>query len=55
MTAVAIRRKADGKYAHNAYIHADKPRYLLSESKAIAFIRVDLGADLDEYELEPKH
>lgn len=54
MTAVAIRRKADGLYLHNAYIHAQTPRYAQSEGKARMVIRIDRGADLDEYELVPR-
>lgn len=51
MSEVAIRRVCDGKYAHNAYIHADRPRFIASEAKARMVIRIDIGADLDEYEL----
>lgn len=54
MSAVAIRRKSDGLYLHNAYIHAETPRYAKSEAKARMVIRIDRGADLDEYELVPR-
>lgn len=54
---VAIRRKADGRYLVSANgtrgSFATRPRPVRSEAAAIMLIRVDLGDDLDSYEIIP--
>ena len=55
---VAIRRKADGKYAGKGGGHlaiwSDKPMFLPSQVKAELKIRIDWGRDLDEFDIVPR-
>lgn len=54
---VAIRRKSDGLYLAKGGGHpgffAEKPDLLKSRAKAEMKIRIDMGRDLDEFEIVP--
>lgn len=52
MSEVCIRRKKDGLfYIGKTRGFASAPKFLPSEAKAHVVIRVDLGADLAEYDV----
>jgi hypothetical protein len=51
MTEVCLRRKSDGLYYVGKGRFTTAPKFVASQSKAQTIIRVDLGADLTEYDI----